>query len=150
MATQRWSRRKNVCDVLNKNVGVSQLINHAHSLSQLEEIVFSHIDPSFHQQINVARYDAGQLVLLSRTAAFATRLRDLERGLVVALKRHSCFRQLKNIQLKVKPDKLVVEFERKQLQPLSKKSAVLVQNVADNTDDIVLKAALERLAKHHL
>ena len=150
MPTLRWSKQKGVIDVLTKSMGVSELVNHARSLAQLEQVVLDHIDPSFHLQINVARYEAGQLVLLSRTAAFAVRLRYLERSLIAGLKRHSCFRKLKKIHLKVQPDKLIPEPEKRRLSPLSRKSATLVQSVANDTDDLDLKASLERLAKHHL
>jgi hypothetical protein len=94
----------------------------------------------------VAKND--QLILFASSSAWASRMRFLSPELITKLKNNNIY--INKISVKVMVDLLERKSHPKHggAQPLSTKSADLVQRVADHTPDPDLQAALRRLSSH--
>lgn len=92
----------------------------------------------------VARLDADEVVLVTSSSAWATRLRFMAPGLCAHFARHLGRARAPRLVVRIDPPRaLPLEHHR---QPISPRSAALLESVAAASDDPRLGAALRRLA----
>lgn len=125
------------------------LLAQAKQLGQIDHAVKSALPASYWPHIAVAGIHDQELLLITRSSAWSTRLRMHTNEILYMLEQHtSCKVNRVRIQ-----QSRSAEFNKTSTQPghklrhLSEKSARLIRQTADNINDAQLKQALQQLAK---
>jgi hypothetical protein len=122
------------------------LLRHAHELLRLEDDIGALLAPSIRPHCRAAGYRDGQLILMTDSPAWATRLRYQVPALLAGLRRRAPALGLREILVKVSPFTQPVEAATAPGPAMSAGSAALLQDVANGIGDPRIRAAMLRLA----
>ncbi len=115
-------------------------------LLQLEKEVRLRLPESCQKHCKLASYQNGKLILHVESAAWATKIRYLQRELIVQLKQIPVLKEINRIQVSVRPTKRLPVKQFK-AQTLSTQSCEHLQHTADIFGDSPLSRALRSLAQ---
>ena len=99
-----------------------------------------------HSHIDVAGMRDNQLIVVTDSPVWQTRLRMFTQPMLEALKQHTGI-ELTQIKLKLTPKKRYKAPESPKSRHLSKNSAAIIHKTADCISDPELKQAMEKLSK---
>ena len=111
-------------------------------------LIASGIHPSPWPHCHVATLDSGTLRLVVSSSHWATRLRYQQKRLIRQLQAFNEFATLTKIHCRVQPP-LVKKEPPVRIMPRSQVASASLRETADYVEDPGLKAALQRLARHH-
>ncbi len=86
------------------------------------------------------------LVLITDSPAWSTKIRFYIPAILSHMKKHKELQQLNSIRIKTRPREYRTEEEQIRVVQMSDKSAQLIAQAANSTQDETLKAALKRLS----
>lgn len=111
---------------------LSALLRHARSLAGLESLLADYTGPQLAAQFQVAVLREDRLVLLTPTAAWATRLR-MQAEQMLHFLQASGYEQLRHIDIRVAPlhREPVAEKARRQLSPAAELAFKLMAHMSD-------------------
>ncbi|SFM21150.1 hypothetical protein SAMN05216217_10238 [Halopseudomonas yangmingensis] len=135
-------------DLLLNGRTLKSLVSQARQLQRLQTLLETRLEPAAREHCRVASLRDGVLRLVVTDSHWATRLRYQQKRLIRDLQAFTEFGTLNKIQCKVQPPLI-----RKQPPgPVMRHSATAadsLQETAEQISDPQLRAALERLARHH-
>lgn len=135
-------------DLLRTKGTLRGLFRQAQQLERLQLLVDSQLEPAARAHCQVAAFREGVLRLMVSNSQWATRLRYQQRRLISQLQLFSEFTTLTKIYCKVQPVQPRRVPPARQVRA-SKVAAESLQTSAEGVKDEALKAALQRLARHH-
>jgi len=125
---------------------LEKLITHAVAISHLNAKLHSILDNSLKNHCVIANFSNGNLILLTDSPAWISRLRYQIPSLLKQLQQLAEFRGLINIKLRIQPK--YIEPKKRQLhrEPISTIAASCLTTLADGVNNIELEITLRRLA----
>ncbi len=135
-------------DLLRTHSTLKGLFAGASTVKRLQALVETQLEPAAREHCRVASLRDGVLRLVVSDSHWATRLRYQQKRLIRQLQVYTEFATLTKIYCKVQPPLV------KKSPPLHKMKHSIVaaqslEETAEVVSDPALKAALERLARHH-
>jgi hypothetical protein len=121
-----------------------QLRQHADELVQATDLLTQTIGEALGAHCAVARVTDGELIVVVDGAAWATRLRFMERAVSSAFANHWGKRHGPRLRVHVAPPR--AQMRAPQSPKLSRKAGELLRNVGEEVEDERLRAALTSLA----
>ncbi|WP_412852353.1 DciA family protein [Ectothiorhodospira shaposhnikovii] len=124
-----------------------ELLHRARELENLTQSVRDLLPPGPREHCWVGGLEAGALILVTDTGAWASQLRYLQREILKQVKAHHGL-QAKSVRIRVRPAMGSVRSESRarQLDPLSPRARSALLGAARAVDDPELSQALRRLA----
>lgn len=138
---------KATATLLHATKSLQSLLDEAQRLSHLQQLLETQLEPVAREHCKVAAWRDGNLLLIVSDGQWATRLRYQEKRLLKRLGVLKDFSGLQRIMLKVRPPASVPPISGYP-PSLSANAAQSIQASAEGISDPLLRAALERLAKH--
>ncbi len=125
---------------------LENLITRALEISHLNIKFHSILDKTLKNHCDIANFRDGNLVLLTDSPAWISRLRYQIPSLLKQLQQLSEFKGITQIKLRIQPK--YVERKKRQLhrEPISSIAASCLTTLADSVQDFELKTALQQLA----
>ena len=135
-------------DLLRTHATLKDLYARAHGLGRLQGLLDMQLEPAAREHCRVASLNEGVLRLIVTDSHWATRMRYQQKRLIRQLLAYTEFATLTKIHCKVQPPlfKKTPPVHKMRKSPVAAQS---LQDTAEHIADPALKAALERLAKHH-
>jgi hypothetical protein len=133
----------------NKHYPIADLCNKATSIQKVNQKLKKCLDPSLHNHFELANIKTDVATLLVSSSSWATRLRYNIPTILDALNNQLNFTSVKTIRIKVKKTVSTNTVLNKKPIPLSKKSAQLLADVANNLNDAELRACILKLSKNY-
>ena len=133
-----------ICD---DSPALEQLVRRARYLESVDDALQQLLGPSLAGHCRVANVTRDSLVLQTASAAWGSRLRYLAPGLLQQLSKQLGWRQIKHAKVQVRPEAFPDQEKPARRAHLSRESATLLREVAENTEDPALRAALLRLSQ---
>ena len=135
-------------DLLRTHSTLKGLFHQARAVERMQVLVNSVLEPAARDHCRAASYKDGLLRLLVTDSQWATRIRYQQKRLIRQLQAYSEFATLTKIHCKVQPPLV------KNATPVRKmrRSEVAAESLIETSrqiEDPNLRAALERLARHH-
>lgn len=140
-------KTKKTQSVLQNSTALRRLVERAQALDRLQELINQYLQPAARAHCRLANYQAGTLTLIVTDGHWATRLRYQQKRLLKQLQSVPEFSQVTRIHFKVRPPVHVAQPAERTIE-LSEQAGQAIQSSAESTTDPVLRAALERLARH--
>ena len=127
---------------------LEKLITRAVEISHLNAKLHSILDNPLKNHCNIANYSDGNLIVLTDSPAWISRLRYQIPSLLKHLQQLPEFNELIQIKLRIQPK--YTERKKRQLhrEPISKIAASCLTTLADSVQDTELEAILRQLASH--
>jgi len=125
---------------------LERLITRAVAISHLNTRLHSILDNTLKNHCNIANFSDGELILLTDSPAWISRLRYQIPSLLKHLQQLPEFNGLIQIKLRIQPK--YVERKKRQLhrEPISKVAAGCLSTLADSVQDKELETVLRQLA----
>ena len=135
-------------DLLRTHSTLKGLFRQARAIERMQALLDSVLEPAAREHCLVASYNNGLLRLLVADSQWATRVRYQQKRLIRQLQAYETFATLTKIHYKVQPPLV------KKAPPVRKmkRSIVAAETLVETSREITdpnLRAALERLARHH-
>ncbi len=125
---------------------LERLITHAMSISHLNTRLHSILDTTLKNHCDIANYIDGNLILLTDSPAWISRLRYQLPTLLKQLQQLTEFKGLIQIKLRIKPKYVKPRPTKHHREPISKIAASCLTTLAEHVQDSELKTALRQLA----
>lgn len=135
-------------DLIRTNSTLKGLYSKARELERLQALVDIVMEPAAREHCRVASLRDGVLRLIVTDSQWATRMRYQQKRLVRQLQAYTEFRTLTKLHCRVQPP-LIQKAGPVRTMPRSKVASQSLFETAEQVTDSALKAALERLARHH-
>jgi len=132
---------KNLSDNLSYRIRQKAL-----ELHQLSQAIKASLPTDCHSHIEVAGIRDNQLVILTDSPVWQTRLRMYSQSMLEALQQYTGTK-LTSVKLRLAPAKRLIEEPEPPARNLSQDSASIIQQTARCIQDPDLQAALQRLSK---
>ncbi len=120
--------------------------NKAHQLEQLNRAVKISLPVDCHAHMDVADIRDNQLIILTDSSVWQTRLRLYSQSILEALHQHAGIK-LNRVTLKLTQPKRIIEEKPTVFRSLSEHSSKLIKQTASCISDPDLQAALLKLAQ---
>ncbi len=133
-----------------KHHAIADLCKKARAIQSIDQKLKTYLDPSLHNHFELANIKTDVATLLVSSSTWATRLRYNIPAILNALNNQLNFTSVKTIRIKVKtilPDNTALN---KKPIFLSKTSAQVLINVANNFHDPELRACILKLSKNYI
>jgi len=118
-------------------------------LQQLENQVLRRLPALLKEHCRVANYHSGQLILITTSPAWATRLRYHIPTLRDQLTAVAELQQLQEIRIRISPGAAPKPPAQAPPRRLKAQTTALISTLAATLDDPVLRCALQKLVRHH-
>lgn len=118
-------------------------------LQQLENRVLHLLPAPLQAHCRVANYHSGQLILITTSPAWATRLRYHVPTLLNQLTAVSELQQLQEIRIRISPSAAPILPAQALPRRIKPQTTALISTLAETLDDPALRRALQKLARHH-
>jgi len=125
---------------------LERLITHAMAISHLNTTLHSILDTTLKKHCDIANFIDGNLILLTDSPAWISRLRYQLPTLLKQLQQLAEFKGLIQIKLRIKPKYVASRPTRPHREPISKIAASCLTTLAEHVQDSGLKTALRQLA----
>ena len=135
-------------DLLRTNSTLKALLEKSRQIERLQTLFESRLEPAARTHCHVAALEGGTLRLVVSSSQWATRLRYQQKRLIRQLQAFNEFATLTKSHCRVQPP-LVKKEPPVRIMPRSQVASSSLQETAEHVEDPDLKAALERLARHH-
>lgn len=136
---------KSLNALINKDTSIlGKILNKASYLKHLETILQQHLPEELKTAYRVANYQQQQLILLTSSAGYLTRMRFLQATLIQALKKE--LPGLQRIEVKVRPEP-PAKRQQSHSRTISNHSRANLGKLAEQVDHPRLKAILQRLGQ---
>ena len=135
-------------DLLRTSSTLRALLEKSRQLERLQALFQSRLEPAAREQCRVASFETGVLKLVVTSSQWATRMRYQQKRLIRDLQTFNEFATLTKIHCRVQPP-LVKKAPPVRTMPRSQGASASLRETADYVEDPGLKAALQRLARHH-
>lgn len=136
---------KSVKQILNsKSAGLQGLLQHTQQLNALNKRLMHLLPAPLPQHCTTAGIEQQQLILMTDSPVWATRLRLQAPNLIKALPEF----QIKSVVVKIQPSRKAPEAAPRACPKMSSDASSLLNYLADATSDLKLKLALQRLARN--
>jgi len=135
-------------DLIRTNSTLKGLYSKARELERLQALVDIVMEPAAREHCRVGSLRDGVLRLIVTDSQWATRLRYQQKRLIRQLQSYTEFGTLTKLHCKVQPP-LIQKAAPVRTMRRSKVASEALLETAEQVDDMALKAALERLARHH-
>ena len=131
-----------------KSLSIAELCQKANLIQRVEQKLKKCLDPSLHNYFELANIKTDSVVILVSSSTWATRLRYNIPAILDALNNQLNFTSIKTVRIKVKT--LIPETSSKAKNPisLSKSSAQILLDTADNFSDPDLRECFLKLSKN--
>ena len=131
-----------------ENFSIAELCKKANSIQEINQKLKTYLDPSLHDHFDLANIKTDSVVILVNSSTWATRLRYNIPAILDALNNQLNFTSIKTVRIKVKT--LIPETSSKAKNPisLSKSSAQILLDTADNLSDPDLRECFLKLSKN--
>ena len=131
----------------NRRSPLHQLLEQSDQLTRLQKHVTPLLPIELQQHVTVAGVREGDLLLLTDSGVWASRLRQLQTELIRTLRAQLPGYGIERLSIKVRPRSSTKKTGRK-ANPISQKNAQLLEEEARQTKDEGLKRVLLSLARH--
>ena len=131
---------QNISDKLSQHIRQKAL-----HLRQVSQAVKATLPLDCHSHIEVAGIKDNQLIILTDSPVWQTRLRMLSQSMLEALLSHTGI-QLSSVKLKLTPPKRSIPEVKPASRILSQASAVVIEQTASSISDPELRKAMQRLS----
>ncbi len=138
---------KSVGSLCDGSPALEHLVRHARYLESVDHALQQLLGPSLAGHCRVANITRDSLVLQTASAAWGSRLRYLAPSILQQLSRQLGWRQVKHTKVQVRPEAFPDREKPDRRAHLSRESAALLREVAENTEDPGLRDALLRLSQ---
>lgn len=135
-------------DLIRNHSTLKGLYAKARILERLQILLETQLEPSAREHCRVASLREGVLRLVVSDSHWATRMRYQQKRLIRQLQAYTEFATLTKIHCRVQPQRVDSDRPPRQMRR-SEVAAEALRETADQVTDTALKAALERLARHH-
>jgi hypothetical protein len=135
--SQSGKYSRDVSEVLSDRGGsFGSVLNRASRLMRVQKLLLRFVDPELRGQVRVAAIKQGRLVLLTPSAAWATRLRMQAPRLIESL-RGAGLAEIRNITVKVAPlpGQPAADRRRKPLSPAAEQAFQLMGRLTADEED---------------
>lgn len=122
------------------------ILKKARQLRQLNQTIKASLPADCRDHIEVAGIRDSQLIILTDSPVWQTRLRLFSQTMLEVLHQHSGVK-LNQVKLRLNPVKRPPPEEPRQQRVLSSESAVLIEQTATSVSDPGLQSALQRLSQ---
>ena len=139
-------RLKIIASLLRKDSATGALVKQALALSDLNTLLKHHLPAKFAEHITLSTIKGRTILLLSDSAAWAAQLRYITPELVESLNTVEEFRNIQDIQVKVRPESLPIDPQRTPLT-LSRASADAINRYSSSLTNDKTREAFKRIAK---
>lgn len=131
-----------------KRYPIADLYKKANTILEINNKLKKCLDPSLHDYFELANIKNDVATLLVCSSTWATRLRYNIPAILDAFNNQLNLTSIKTIRIKVKKIIPTTDSEKEPLS-LSKNSAQILIDVANNSEDPELRECLLKLSKHH-
>lgn len=132
----------------NKNLAIAELCNKAYSIQEIDQNLKQCLDPSLHHHFQLANIKTDSVIILVNSSTWATRLRYNIPAILDALNNQLNFTSIKTVRIKVKTKNSETLTKPKKQISLSKSSAQMLRDVADNFSDPDIRDCFIKLSKN--
>ncbi len=140
---------KSLKAVFSNNRQISTIIQRTKQLSLAKEILDSALPASLATQTSAFAYQNYRLTLTVASSTWLAKLRFYIPELLSTFQSHEEFATLKKILLKVAPTSQPSTYkQRKEVKPISKRNAQMLEESAASMEEGALKKALLKLARN--
>ncbi len=126
---------------------LNQLVRRARYLESVDKALQELLGPSLAGHCRVANVTRDSLVLQTASAAWGSRLRYLAPSILQRLSKQLGWSRVKHTKVQVRPEAFPEREKPARRAHLSRESATLLREVAQNTEDPGLRDALLRLSQ---
>ncbi len=141
------SNIKNIRDLISGVKEVKYLADKSHKSDSLQRILQQVLPSLLADYCRVRSFEQGLLTLDAATGSAATQLRFVTQQILPKLKKHSIFRDLEKIQIRIQaPEPDLKAHKTRYLPAASRANCQLIQDTANNIQDIELADSLRKLA----
>ena len=140
------SRLKIIASLLRKDSATGALVKQALALSELNTLLKQHLPAKFAEHITLSTIKDRTILLHSDSAAWAAQLKYITPELVESLNTVEEFQNILDIQVKVRPESLPVDRQRKSLT-LSRAAADAINRYSSSLANDKAREAFKRIAK---
>lgn len=123
-----------------------RVLRKALELQKMTQAIKASLPLDCHPHIDVVGISENQLILLTDSPVWQTRLRMFSQAILEALHQHTAIK-LARVKIKLTPARRPAEVEAPPARTLSKHSATLINQTAQCISDPELRQAMLRLAK---
>ena len=146
--------KKNISSPVGKlindeNSSIAELCKKANAIQKINQKLKKCLDPSLHHHFELANIKTDSAVILVDSSTWATRLRYNIPAILDALNNQLNFTSIKTVRIKVKTIIPETSSTPKKSISLSKSSAKILRNVADNLSDPQLRDCFIKLSKNY-
>jgi len=128
------------------NGSLQGLIKQAEQLLLLEKQVLNALPSDSRAYCRLLSYRNGTLKLQASDAGWATNIRFQQAQIIILLRRHDNFKEIRQLQIKVRPV-FAKQAPQRQPKPISAATAEHLETIAASVDEPRMEAALRNLAK---
>ena len=153
MMRQHDDEQQSVTTLLKKPKNqLVKLIDKVNRLHAVNQYLHDILEPNLVKHCKTANIKGHQLILITDTAAWATRLRYITPDLIKILRKKIELKEIETIHCVISPKNFTVESEKPTAQTkpfISDKNIRLLKSVAESIHEETLKKALLKLTKRN-
>ncbi len=143
----RPSQTKTVARFCGDSPGLERLVRRARYLERVDKALQQLLGSPLAERCRVANINHDTLVLQTPSSAWGSRLRYLAPGILQQLSRQLGWDRIKHTKVQVRPEAFRPSAEPARRARLSRESAALLRQVAENIEDAALQDVLLSLSR---
>ena len=124
---------------------LDKLLAHGARVAKANEALCNRLEAAVREHCRVANLKGDTAIVIADSPVWATKLR-FQSGAMLEILRDRGFPELRSVRIKVSPVNVAREAAPRHGPQLSQSAASTLRRAAESTDDIELRAVLERLA----
>ncbi len=124
---------------------LDKLLAHGARVAKANEALCARLEASLREHCRVANLKGDTAIVIADSPVWATKLR-FQTGAMLEILRNRGFPALRTVRIQVSPLNVTREAAPRHGPHLSQSAATTLTRAAESTDDIELRAVLERLA----
>ncbi len=147
MKTPLLSQVTDFTELTKRKTSINRLFRQAQAVIRLEALLNPLLPELLRGKFKVANIQSDALVLITESAALATRFRFSQGEILAILAKTPGFQRIKQIRVKIRPNRHFRPRQKKALH-ISRENAQLLVEEAGHTQDDNLRKVLLKLASH--
>lgn len=124
---------------------LQKLFAHGERVAKANEALCHRLEASLREHCRVANIKGDTVIVIADSPVWATKLR-FQTGAMLEILRDRGFPELRTLRIKVSPVNVAREAAPRSRPKLSQSASATLRRAAEYTDDVELRAVLERLA----
>lgn len=134
--------------MIQSDSSISIVLQHIELIKSLQTIVSQNLDPELSEHCKVINLRTETLVIRTKHANWATRLRYATPNLLHAIRADSKLPNITTVRIVTIPDKEFSQAHIKNRLMMSDKTSAELRNIAESMTDPDISACLNKLSKH--